>query len=61
MLMSNKVVQDNLKEQCDRDDEDEVQEISAAITPMKKRKSLCIFKQGRIHITVLCVSRNSFP
>ena len=32
--MSNKVVQNYLKEQCDRDDEDEVQEISAAINPM---------------------------
>ena len=29
----------HLKEQCDIDNEDEVQEITAAITPMKKEKA----------------------
>ena len=31
-----------LKEQCDIDDEDEVQEITAASTPMKKNKPVCV-------------------
>ena len=31
-----------LKEQCDIDDEDEVREITAAKTPMKKKKNLCV-------------------
>ena len=31
----------HLKEQCDIDDEDEVQKITAAITPMKKKKPVC--------------------
>ena len=32
----------HLKEQCDKDNEDEVQEITAAITPMKKKKPVCV-------------------
>ena len=32
----------DLKEQCDIDDEDEVQEIKAASTPMKKNKPVCV-------------------
>ena len=32
----------HLKEQCDKDDEDEVQEITAASTPMKKNKPECL-------------------
>ena len=32
----------HLKEQCDIDNEDEVQEITAAITPMKKKKPACV-------------------
>ena len=32
----------HLKEQSDIDDEDDVQEIKAAITPMKKKKPLCV-------------------
>ena len=32
----------HLKEQCDIDYEDEVQEIRAAITPMKKKKPVCV-------------------
>ena len=31
-----------LKEQCDIDDEDEVQEITAARTSMKKNKLVCV-------------------
>ena len=40
----------HLKEQCDIDDEDEVQEITAAITPMKKKKSVCV-TCNRIFVT----------
>ena len=32
----------NLKDKCDIDDEDEVQKITAASTPMKKNKSMCV-------------------
>ena len=32
----------HLKEQCDIDDEDEVKEITAATTPMKKNKHMCV-------------------
>ena len=32
----------HLKERCDIDDEDEVQEITAAITPMKKKKPVYV-------------------
>ena len=32
----------HLKEQCDIDNEDEDQEITAAITPMKKKKPVCV-------------------
>ena len=31
----------HVKEQCDIDDEDEVQEITAARTPIKKNKPVC--------------------
>ena len=41
MLMSNKV-RKKLKEQCDTDEEDEVQEITAARTPMNKDKPVCV-------------------
>ena len=32
----------DLKEQCNKDDKDKVQEISGAGTPMKKNKSGCV-------------------
>ena len=32
----------HLKEQWDIDDDDEIQEITAAITPMKKKKPVCV-------------------
>ena len=32
----------HFKEQCDIDDEDEVQEITAAKTHMKKKRPLCV-------------------
>ena len=31
-----------VKEQCDFDKDNEVQEITAAITPMKKKKPVCV-------------------
>ena len=33
---------EHLKEQCDIDNEDEVQEITAAITHMKKKNKACV-------------------
>ena len=41
MLLSNKMTKKHLTDQCDIDDEDEVQEITAAITPIKKKKPVC--------------------
>ena len=32
----------DLKEHCNKDDKDKVQEISGAGTPMKKNKSVCV-------------------
>ena len=32
----------DLKESCNKDDKDKVQEISGAATPMKKNKSVCV-------------------
>ena len=32
----------HFKEQCDIDDEDEAQEITAAIIPIKKKKPVCV-------------------
>ena len=32
----------HLKSQCDIDNDDEVEEITAAITPMKKKKPVCV-------------------
>ena len=32
----------HLKDQCDKDNEDEVLEITAARTPMKKKKAVCV-------------------
>ena len=32
----------HLKEECDIDNEDEVKEITAAITPMKTKKPVCV-------------------
>ena len=32
----------HLKEECGIDDEDKVQEITAAITPIKKKKPVCV-------------------
>ena len=31
-----------LKEQCDKDNKDKVHEITAAITPMKKKNPVCV-------------------
>ena len=42
MVMSNKMIKKNLKERFDIDNEDEVQEITAAITPMKKEMLVCV-------------------
>ena len=39
--MENKDIM-NLKEECDIDNEDGVQEIKAAITPMKNKKPVCV-------------------
>ena len=40
-LISYKMKKKHLKEQCDIDDEDEVQEITAAWTPMNKDGPVC--------------------
>ena len=40
--MSKKMAKKHLKDQCYIGDEDEVQEITGAETPMKKKKPVCV-------------------
>ena len=54
MLMSNKMIFNIKKKQYDKDNKDEVQEITAVIIPIKKKKAVCVT------CNKTCVTKNGF-